>query len=140
MFVSYYLQKFRKLLVSRTKNCFLWPTFLLRGLFIPLTQQSVFKILLNVLRVSLGCIVVGFTLIREKRKLAKTITRCHSLSLAVIRCDSLSFAVSRCHSLSLVVSRCTTRCITHSSVFRFHHQDHLDFVKYLIKVYQFKKV
>ena len=137
MFVSYYLQKFRKLLVSRTKNCFLWPTFLLRGLFIPLTQQSVFKILLNVLRVSLGCIVVGFTLIREKRKLAKTITRCHSLSLVVICCQSLSFVVTRCLSLY--------HSLYHSLIClfindRFHHQDHLDFVKYLIKVYQFKKV
>ena len=58
--------------------------------------------------------MVGSSLIRKKRKLAKITTRCHSLScvsLVVICCyHSLSFVVIRCHSLSLVATRCTTRC------------------------------
>ena len=58
---------------------------------------------------SLGCLVVGFSLIWKKEKLAEMVTRSHSLSLVVIRC----------HSLSFVVTRCTTRChlMYHSSVF-----------------------
>ena len=89
---------------------FLRLMFLLRGLFLSLLQQSLFKILFNVKRVSLGCIVVSSSFIQKKGKSAKMTTRCHSLSLVVICGHSLSFVVTRCHSLSLVVSRCTTRC------------------------------
>ena len=46
---------------------------------------------------SLGCLVVGFSLIWKKEKLAEMVTRSHSLSLVVIRCHSLY------HSLSLDV-------------------------------------
>ena len=57
---------------------------------------------------SLGCLVVGSSLIWKKEKLAEMVTRCHSLSLVVplvvTRCTT------RCHSLSFVVTRCTTRC------------------------------
>ena len=61
---------------------------------------------------SLGYLVVGSSLIWKKEKLAKLVTRCHSLSLAVplvvIRCYSLSLVVPlvaiRCHSLSFVVT------------------------------------
>ena len=63
---------------------------------------------------SLGCLVVGSSLIWKKEKLAEMVTRCrslcHSLSFLVTRCHSLSFVVTRCHSLSFVVTRCTTRC------------------------------
>ena len=67
---------------------------------------------------SLGCLVVGSSLIWKKEKLAEMVTRCHSLSfvvpLVVTRCHSLSLVVPlvviRCHSLSFVVTRCTTRC------------------------------
>ena len=52
---------------------------------------------------SLECLMVASSLIWKKEKLAKMVTRCHSLSLIVIRCHSLY------HSLSLVVIRCTTR-------------------------------
>ena len=62
---------------------------------------------------SLGCLVVGSSLIWKKEKLTEMVTLCHSLSLVVIRCTT------RCHSLSFVVTRCTTRChsMYHSSVF-----------------------
>ena len=53
---------------------------------------------------SLGCLVVGSSLIWKKEKLAEMVTRCHSLSFVVTRCTT------RCHSLSFVVTRCTTRC------------------------------
>ena len=54
---------------------------------------------------SLGCLVVGSSLIwKKKEKLAEIVTRCHSLY------HSLSFVVTHCHSLSFVVTRCTTRC------------------------------
>ena len=46
---------------------------------------------------SLGCLVVGSSLIWKKEKLVETATRCHSLSFV------LSLFVTRCHSLSLVV-------------------------------------
>ena len=46
---------------------------------------------------SLGCLVVGFSLIWKKEKVAEMVTRSHSLSLVVIRCHSLY------HSLSLDV-------------------------------------
>ena len=66
---------------------------------------------------SLGCIVVGSSLIWKKRKISRNghslpfvvtrcTTRCHSLSLVV----TLSFVVTRCHWLSFVVTCCTTRC------------------------------
>ena len=57
------------------------------------------------------------SLIRVKRKLAKTTTCCHSLSFVVTRCYLLSLIVIRCHSLSLLepfvvtrATRCATRC------------------------------
>ena len=85
---------------------------------------------------SLGCLVLGSSLIWKEEKLAEMITRCHSLSFVVqlvvtrcttrchslslvvplvvtrctTRCHSLSLVVIRCHSLSFVVTRCTTRC------------------------------
>ena len=96
---------------------FLRLMFLLRGLFLSLLQQSLFKILFNVKRVSLGCIVVGSSFIKKKGKSVKMTTRCHSLSLVVICCHSLSFVVTRCHLLSLVVIPChslsfvVTRCL-----------------------------
>ena len=49
---------------------------------------------------SLGCLVVGSSLIGKKEKLVEMVTRCHSLSLVVTCCTT------RCHSLSLVVIRC----------------------------------
>ena len=51
---------------------------------------------------SLGCLVVGSSLIWKKEKLAEITTRCHSLSFIVTCCTT------RCYSLSLVVIRCTT--------------------------------
>ena len=62
---------------------------------------------------SLGCLVVGCSLIRKKEKLAEIATRCHSLSLVV------PLVVIRCHSLPLVVSLDVTRShsMYHSSVF-----------------------
>ena len=47
---------------------------------------------------SLECVVVSFSVIREKEKIAKMTTGCHSLSLVE------PLVVSRCHSLSLDVS------------------------------------
>ena len=58
---------------------------------------------------SLGCLVVGSSLIWKKEKLAEMVTRCHSLSFVVTRCTT------RCHSLSFVVTRCHS--MYHSSVF-----------------------
>ena len=59
---------------------------------------------------SLGCLVVGSSLIWKKEKLVEMVTRCHSLSLivpfVVIPCHSLSLFVICCHWLSLVVIRC----------------------------------
>ena len=58
---------------------------------------------------SLGCLVVGSSLIWEKEKLVKMVTRCHSLSLivplVVIPCHSLSLFVICCHWLSPAVIR-----------------------------------
>ena len=62
---------------------------------------------------SLGCLVVGFSLIWKKEKLAETVTRCHSLSLVLIRCTTCCHSLY--HSLSLVVTRCHS--MYHSSVF-----------------------
>ena len=78
---------------------------------------------------SIGCLVVGSSLIWKKEKLPEMVTCCHLLSLVVplvslvvplvvtrctTRCHSLSLVVLpvviRCHSLSFVVTRCTTRC------------------------------
>ena len=64
---------------------------------------------------SLGCLVVGSSLIWKKKvKLAEIVTRCHFSSLVVLlvvtHCHSLSFVVVRCHSLSFVVTRCSTHC------------------------------
>ena len=53
---------------------------------------------------SLEYLVLGSSLIWKKEKLAKMVTRCHSLSFVV------PLVVTRCHSLSFVVTRCTTRC------------------------------
>ena len=62
---------------------------------------------------SLGCLVVGSSLIWKKRKISRN---GHLLSFAVTccttQCHSLSLVVTLCHSLSLVVTRCTTRCAT----------------------------
>ena len=63
---------------------------------------------------SLGCLVVGSSLIWKKEKLVEMVTRCHSLSLVVPLCHSLLFVVTRCtthshslyHSLSFAVIRC----------------------------------
>ena len=64
--------------------------------------------------------MVGYSLIRNKEKLAKMKTRCHSLSFVVplvitlctTHCHSLSFLVTHCttcyHSLSLVAIWCAT--------------------------------
>ena len=54
---------------------------------------------------SLGCTVVGCSLIRKKkkRKLAKVTTRFYSLSFVVTRCQSLLLVLPRCQSLSLNV-------------------------------------
>ena len=62
---------------------------------------------------SLGCLVVGSSLIRRKRKLAKVTTCCHSLSPVFTCCNT------RCHLLLITVIRCTTRChsMYHSFVF-----------------------
>ena len=51
----------------------------------------------------LGCLVIASSLIWKKEKLAKMVTRCHSLSFVV------PLVITRCHSLSFVVTRCTTR-------------------------------
>ena len=68
---------------------------------------------------SLGCLVVGFSYLKKKKKdkFTDMVTQCHSLSLVVslvvILCLSLSFLVTlvnRCYSLLFVVTRCTTRC------------------------------
>ena len=66
---------------------------------------------------SLGCLVIGSSLLKKKEgKLAEITTHCHSLSLValvvVIRCTtccitcchSLLFVVTQCHSLLLDVS------------------------------------
>ena len=53
---------------------------------------------------SLGCLVVGSSLIWEKEKLVKMVTPCHSLPFVVTRCTI------RCHSLSLVAPLIATRC------------------------------
>ena len=92
-------------------TCFLRLMFLPRGLFLLLLQQSVFKILFNFHRVSLGCLSYS-----KKRKINQNN---HSLSLVVICCHSLSLVFTRFHSSSLVVSRCTTPChlMYHSSFF-----------------------
>ena len=69
---------------------------------------------------SLGCLVVGSSLIWKKEKLAEMVTRCHTSSLLYY---SFSLVVIRCTAtylfLALVVTRCTTRChsMYHSSVF-----------------------
>ena len=59
---------------------------------------------------SLGCLVVGSSLIWKTEKLAAMVTHCHSLSFVLIRCHSLSLIFTRCrslyHSWSIVVSRC----------------------------------
>ena len=103
-------------------SCFLQLIFLLRDLFLLLIQQSLFKTLLNVQRVSLGCILVGSSLIPEKRKLAKRTTRCLSLSFVFTRCHLLLVVVSRClslhQSLSLVAPLVVTRCITRLSFYK----------------------
>ena len=56
---------------------------------------------------SLGCLVVGHSLIWKKGKISRN---GHSLSFVVTRCttrwNSLSLVVTLCHSLSLVVIRC----------------------------------
>ena len=96
--------------------------FLLKGLFLPLTQQTFFKGPIQCLKSSSqGAQWQAPVLFEKKEKLAEMITRCHSLddslSLIVIYCHSLyhslSFIVTRCHSLyhwlSLAVTRCTTR-------------------------------
>ena len=57
---------------------------------------------------SLGCLVVGSSLIRKKEKLAEMVTRCHSLSFVV------PLVLRRCHSLPLVVLLVVTRCTTYS--------------------------
>ena len=59
------------------------------------------------------------SLIREKRKLAKTTTRCHSLSFVVPRCYLLSLTVIRCHSLSLIVQLVVTRLATRCHLLSF---------------------
>ena len=50
---------------------------------------------------SLGCLVVGSSLIWNKEKLTKMVTRCHALSLVVIRCTTRCYSLY--HSLSLDV-------------------------------------
>ena len=63
---------------------------------------------------SLGCLVVGPSLILKKENLAEMVTLRHLFSLVVIRCHSLSFlvplVVTRCHSFSLVVPLVVIRC------------------------------
>ena len=76
---------------------------------------------------SLGCLVVGSSLIWKKEKLTEMVTRCHLFPFVATRCHSLyhslSFIITRCnslyHSLLLVVPLAVTRChsIYHSSVF-----------------------
>ena len=93
-------------------SCFLLLMFLLSGVFC-----SFFKVSSRFKEFSLGCLVVGSSLIRKKEKLAAMTTRCHSLSLIVTCCGtcfhslyhSLPFVVTHCHSLSLVFTRCITR-------------------------------
>ena len=70
----------------------------------PLQRSS-----LRIQEFSLGCFVLGFSLIwkKKKEKLAEMVARCQSLSLVY---HSLSLLVTCCHSLSFVVTRCNTRC------------------------------
>ena len=108
-------------------SCFLRLIFPHRGLLLLLIQQSLFRNLLNVQRVSLRCLSYS-----KRRKinqndpsLSPVVIRCHSLSLVAIFCQSLSFVVTVClslyqslslfvpfvvssyHLLSFVVTRCT---------------------------------
>ena len=104
---------------------------------------------------SLGCLVVGSSLIWKKEKLVEMVTLCHSSSLVVPLCHSLlfvvtsctthshslyhslSFAVIRCHSLSLVISLVVTRCTT--SLF-FYKRSHKNVITVLNKRYASRKL
>ena len=70
---------------------------------------------------SLGCLVVGSSLIWKKIKINRNgYSLYDSLSFPVIRCYSLSlvvpFVVTRCYPLSLVVPLAATRCTTCLSI------------------------
>ena len=86
-FQSYLYHKQKKL-----SRFLLLTIFLLRGLFLLLIQQSLFNILLNVLRV-LFRVHSGRFLSYSKKKENKP--NDHLLWLVVIRCQSLSFFITR---------------------------------------------
>ena len=95
-------------------SCFLLLVFLLGSLFLLLIQLKNQRFSSRFKEFSLGCLVVGSSLIWKKEKLAEMVIRCrslyHSLSFLVTRCHYLSFVVTRCHSLSLVVPLVVIRC------------------------------
>ena len=114
-------------------TCFSRLMFVLGILFLFLLQYSLIKILFNVRRVSLGCIVIDSSLIGKKGKLTKidlswsfVVTRCHFSLLVVIRCHSLSLVVPLivicCHSLYQLLSLVVTRCITRLSFYKRYQE------------------
>ena len=86
--------------------------FLLKGLFLLLTQQTFFKGPIQCLKSSPQGAQQQAPVLFEKKKnqpkwslvVIHWTTLCHSLSFIVTRCTT------RCHSLLLVVIRCTTGC------------------------------
>ena len=90
------------------QSCMLLLIFLLRGLFLLLIQQSRFGLSSSFKEFSLGCLLVGCSLIRKKGKLVKKTTCSHSLSFFITHCTiccySLSLVVICCHPLSLDMS------------------------------------
>ena len=87
-------------------SCFLLLVFVLGYLVLLLIQLNNQRSSSRFKEFSLGCLVVGSSLIWKKEKLAEMVTRCRSLSLVVTRYHSLSLVVTLYHSLSLVVTRC----------------------------------
>ena len=93
-------------------SCVLLLIFLIRNSFLHLIKRSSSRFK----EFSLGCLLVGSSLIWKKEKLAKKATCCttrfHLLSLVVIRC-LLSY-----HSLSLIVPLVVARCTTCLSFYK----------------------